>query len=272
MSTKILFLSILFILSAVSIIIYIKVRPHFLDRAELYPILVHNDDFYNTFFPVDLEARHVSSVGEYKEKIKNAVTDFSFLEKMILVMCAYYADRRIKRIREPYFDGEKAVYHVEWRIGCVRGRDYEHGLPHTVGKTIIFTKEMLKEYSWKELIDTLIHEKVHLYQKRYPDDIANYLAHFTATRQRSKADHIRANPDINQTVYTRVYGGGKEEKEGKEGKEGKEKEGKERKEGREKEYKMQYAQHPSNITDTIQQDYRREHPFEEMAISIENRV
>lgn len=258
-----IFVFVLFVFSisiSVILFLFLQTRPYFLDRKELGNVLLKNDDFYATFFQDDLEARHVSSISEYKDKIRSSITEFSFLEKIILVVCMFSADHKLKKIREQYFDGEKAVQDVEWRIGCVEGREYEYGLPHTVGSTIIFTKEMMTDYSWKDLIDTLVHEKVHLYQKRYPDDIDRYLSEkgFVADKKRSDSDRIRANPDINQTVYKRVYGGIKKEKD-------KDKENKDK----EDEYKMQYVSNPTNITDTIQKDHRKEHPFEEMAIDIE---
>jgi len=232
---------------------FLQTRPYFLDKKELKNILLKNDDFYSTFFPADLEARHVTSIAEYKDKIRSVVTEFSFLEKIILVVCMFRADQKLKKIREQYFDGEKAVQKVEWRIGCVEGREYEYGLPHTVGTTIIFTKEMMEDYSWTDLIDTLVHEKVHLYQKRYPEDVDRYLSEkgFVVDKKRSFEDRIRANPDINQTVYKRVYGN------------------KENNEENNDKYRMQYVFRPVNITDTIQKDHRKEHPFEEMAIDIE---
>ena len=239
-----------------SIFMFLQTRPYFLDKKKLKNILLKNDDFYSTLFQADLEARHVTSIAEYKDKIRSVVTEFSFLEKIILVVCMFRADQKLKKIREQYFDGKKAVQDIEWRIGCVEGREYEYGLPHTVGTTIIFTKEMMEDYSWTDLIDTLVHEKVHLYQKRYPEDVDRYLSEkgFVADKKRSVEDRIRANPDINQTVYKRVYGGNKENKDIKDIKD---------------EYRMQYVSRPVNITDTIQKDHRKEHPFEEMAIDIE---
>jgi len=247
-----IFVILIFGIFLFSIFMFLQTRPYFLDKKELKNILLKNDDFYSTLFPVDLEARHVTSISDYKDKIRSVVTEFSFLEKIILVVCMFRADQKLKNISEKYFDGKKAVQDIEWRIGCVEGREYEYGLPHTVGTTIIFTKEMMEDYSWTDLIDTLVHEKVHLYQKRYPEDVDRYLSEkgFVVDKKRSEADRIRANPDINQTVYKRVYGGnGNNDDNDK--------------------YRMQYVSRPVNITDTIQKDHRKEHPFEEMAIDIE---
>jgi len=251
-----------FSISIFIIFLFLQIRPYFLGRKELENILLKNDDFYATFFPADLEARHVASITDYKDKIRSVVTEFSFLEKIILVVCMFRADQKLKKIREQYFNGEKAISAIEWRIGCIEGREYEYGLPHTVGTTIIFTKEMMTDYSWGDLIDTLVHEKVHLYQKRYPEDVDRYLSEkgFVAEKKRSEADRIRANPDINQTVYKRVYGGIKQNNNNKDDKDDKD-----------KEYRMQYVSRPINITDTIQKDHRKEHPFEEMAIDIERK-
>ena len=68
----------------------------------------------------------------------------------------------------------------------------------------------LAKTSDRELINTLFHEKVHIYQKAYPRDLKRWLVHkgFERVRRRTKGSRIRANPDIDEWVYrdaNRVY-------------------------------------------------------------------
>ena len=50
---------------------------------------------------------------------------------------------------------------------------------------------------------TLIHEQVHVYQKKYPNELNYYLKknNFTKLKKRTKYDNIRANPDLNNYIY-----------------------------------------------------------------------
>ena len=68
----------------------------------------------------------------------------------------------------------KALY-IPWYICCTQGLSYENGVPHTRGNYIIISKEHIKNKDVNELANTLVHEKVHVYQKLYPDDVSKYL-------------------------------------------------------------------------------------------------
>jgi hypothetical protein len=112
---------------------------------------------------------------------------------------------------------------------------------------IIIPSKIIKNYSWDELIKTMIHEKVHVYQKTFPEKIDNYLKQ----NQYSKHSHIdantlhRANPDTDLTIYKHSPSN--------------------------KIYEMTYqSSKPRSISDTVHFSYGDEHPFEEMAIHIEN--
>jgi hypothetical protein len=64
--------------------------------------------------------------------------------------------------------------------------------------------------SSRNLFSTLVHEKVHLYQKKYPKHVELYLSEkgFERVRKREEKDRIRTNPDIDEWIYkkgNRVY-------------------------------------------------------------------
>jgi hypothetical protein len=117
------------------------------------------------------------------------------------------------------------------------------------GKSINnFSKKDINEYSESKLTDTLIHEKVHIYQKIYKDDVEKYLNeyNFKILKKRDESDNIRSNPDLNNFIY---------------------------KDNNNNIYKATYENNPKSIEDIVyspinNQSY--EHPFEKMAIFIEN--
>jgi hypothetical protein len=212
----------------------------FLSSNETYNLLKSNTEFYDTFYENDFKVRNISNINEYIEKIKHAVTDFTDEEKDILTECAKIADERIKKLSFNYFDGIKAAK-LEWKFGMTQGNTYEGGLPHTVKDTIMLNR--VSNINKEHIVTTLMHEKVHIYQKAYPSDYMKYLQYnnFTVVKKREMSDNIRANPDIDQNVYMKdnII------------------------------YKMVYNDNPKSIMDTKDNKSQRyEHPCETMAISL----
>lgn len=154
-----------------------------------------------------------------------------------------------------YFDAGKAR-DLPWSIILVKD-DYEQGLPHTRGKYIIIHPSLLQK-PMKELIGTLIHEKIHVYQRKYskedatiegdtsPVKLTDYLVSkmgFVKVKRRSEVScDIRANPDLDDWVY-------KDPKTGKDM------------------YLCYKSGNPTGIDDVIG-DSREEHPYEYIAYEI----
>lgn len=169
------------------------------------------DHYYDTFTRFDLRARHVASVADYIDRIPEAIVDASAGLRARIRKAVSIVDAHLRGIRHVGFNGQKAAA-LSWRIGFMKeNKDklYEDGLPHTRVDLIMLPTRLAKA-SDNELIDTLFHEKVHIYQKAYPRDLERWLAHngFERVRRRTKGSRIRANPDIDGWVYrdaNRVY-------------------------------------------------------------------
>ena len=220
----------------------------FLNSNDLYKILSQDqDNYYKTFFSTDYKTRNINNIEEYINYIKQSVIDFSEHHKNKIEKCIQKAHIFFYKINFEWFNGEKANK-IPWKLGCVTGKLYENGLPHTRLDVIIISKENIENYSEKKLINTLIHEKVHIYQKIYKNDIIIYLKNnnFTKLKERENSDNIRSNPDLDNYLYI---------------------------EDNKNIYKAKYIDNPKSIEDIIyypinKQSY--EHPFEKMAILIEN--
>jgi hypothetical protein len=204
----------------------------FLDKHELLDILLSDKDrYYKTFYPLDFKVRNVDSIKQYKENIKKSVCSFSNTKQQEIIKMTIKIDHFLSTLYSDFFDGYKASL-IPWKIGCIKSDLYEDGLPHTRLDTIIINKNT-------DLL-TLLHEKIHIYQKKYKKDTKKYLSFFTKLKKREESDRIRANPDIDQWIY-------KDHK---------------------RIYQTIYVKNPKNIEDV--RKYKYEHPLEKMAEDIEN--
>jgi hypothetical protein len=130
----------------------------------------------------------------------------------------------------------------------IQDKFYENGLPHTRNDIIFISKKNVDQYSYEKLTKTLIHEKVHVYQKKNKRDTQKYLLanEFTPISYRLEEHMIRANPDLDNIVYqdkNKIH------------------------------YKATYLANAKTIEDIIYSPHNSqsfEHPFEKMAIYIEN--
>jgi hypothetical protein len=212
-----------------------------LDKETTAKIIKSNKEYFNSMHSNDYKVRQITKIEDYYEAIDNSVIDISDKEKSILKEMIDKADNKINGINLKWFDGKKANQ-LKWKIGFIQGRMYEYGLPHTIKDTIILNRNNLLD--GKDLINTLVHEKVHIYQKAYPEDVKLYLEinRFIPIKEREEKDNIRANPDINNIIYKRdnII------------------------------YSTTYNVNPKNILDTKERNQYYEHPFETMAIEIAN--
>jgi hypothetical protein len=146
-----------------------------LDSNKLFKILKDNEDnYYNKFYEIDFKMRNVNNIEEYIRKIEKSVDDFTDIEKMKIEECIYQANLKLSKIKLSWFNGDKSLK-LPWIIGCIKGKMYENGLPHTRGNIIILNKENINKYNNKRLTELLIHEKIHIYQKYYHNDVLKYL-------------------------------------------------------------------------------------------------
>jgi hypothetical protein len=216
----------------------------FYKRYETYNILKNNREFYENFKEIDLKVRKVRDINEYILNIKNDVCNFSLYEKIRLIKCCRLANKKISKKKYEWFDGKKAC-NIEWKFGCV-DKYYEKGFPHTVNGFIILSKILLANYTDNQLIRTLIHEKIHLYQKKYKDDIKIYLDKngIVFHKIREENDNIRVNPDTDNLIYknnnNNFY------------------------------YEAKFNDNPDNLNDVFyyNNSSKYEHPYEQMAYEI----
>lgn len=216
-----------------------------LSENELKNVLLNDtiDNYYKSFSKLDLQVRGVNSINEYKNKIKNLYYKTNYSDYYNLLNATNKADSLFKKYNIIGFDGNKAA-NIKWKIGIINDPLYESGLPHTRNDTIIIPNKLLKD---NRLMSVLLHEKIHVYQKLYPNDINKYLVNNNFIKSRKKTNNIRANPDIDNYIYK--HNG--------------------------IEMYCQYNNNPSSILDVKyypKNDIKNEHPFEYMAYTIESEL
>jgi hypothetical protein len=175
---------------------------HFLSSHELFIHLIEDSDqFYPRFNQHDLQARQCSTISEYMDMIYESVIDLSPQEQEIIKK-KIQEIQQIKWPQDPniWIDPQK-FNQLPWNIGGMEGRKYEYGLPHTRSDVIIIPKEQIQDTP--DFKNTLLHEKLHIYQKAFPFEFASYLQQqgWKIHQHYNECPRCRSNPDTNEYIY-----------------------------------------------------------------------
>lgn len=232
----------------------------FLNSNDLLDFLsADNDNYYKTFLNYDFSTRNIKNIDDYIPKIKASVCNFTDLEKKKVTESINYINSKLNNLNLPYFNGYLASK-IPWKLGLIEGILYENGYPHTRNDVIILSRNTINientSYKFfynnidKSFTQTLIHERIHIYQKMYPEYVKIYLSQnkFMKIKDRNINDNIRANPDINQSIYKDANGNI---------------------------YKATYNNNPIDIGDinyATGHSQKFEHPYEKMAIEFEKYI
>lgn len=180
---------------------------YFLTKDETQELLQDDSDkYYATFTSKDLKSRNCESVDEYKNKIKKSAVDFSNTLKDKIRFCIYNITSYLSKIKDKEIHNINIQKYLDlkWKISLTFGSDYEYGFPHTRNDIILLNKEKCESYSPLELCQTLLHEKVHVYQKMIPE-FKEYLEENFEKIKRN--NNTRANPDTDGIVYKDIHNG-----------------------------------------------------------------
>jgi len=175
-----------------------------------------NDRYVRNLSELDLHARKVKTHVEYLNNIDDTTISFTDDEKELLVKCANNADKYLSKETfselkyGKYLNGND-IANIKWIFANTYTNYYndmikenEQGLPHTRENIILLSKNVLK-YDELNLTNTLIHEKIHIYQ-RYNSKIFDKIISDMGLKELDKksyknAKYIRSNPDTNNKIY-----------------------------------------------------------------------
>lgn len=174
----------------------------YLSKNETATFLIRDEDEYISSMSMsDLHARNVKTHAEYREKLGPTSLDFTETEKVLVDECIDKANDFFKNLKSPYIDNQ-LMNKLYWKFALTNHRDYEEGFPHT-RQDVIFITPSLLEMSKDTIITTIIHEKIHVYQRMYPELFRAALktAGYVRLRERKTDPLSRANPDIDEYIY-----------------------------------------------------------------------
>ncbi len=161
-------------------------------REEVAPILRAS-----TYFPemsaLDLRARKAESANAYVTRYEHSIVPLSEKQKDAIEDLAHGVDN----ITKAY----KRLYAIPWKVVAFEG--VEHDFPHTIADIVFLPIDILEDTA-KSAMQTLLHEKIHVYQRAFPletnllvQKMWGYKMHSLRTRHPLS----RSNPDLNRVVY-----------------------------------------------------------------------
>ena len=220
-------------------------------------LMADPDNYVHNFNVWDLIARHVSTEVDYRRQSAMAAIDFTENQKNRLIKAARKADDFFASYKSSqcvqtsdYINiSGKDIVAIPWVFALTDGNDYENGMPHTRANVIFLSNEV--DETLANLTKTLVHEKVHLYQRLFPNQCVAYLNNkgFMQWKLRQGVPRIRSNPDLDPWIYIDTH--------------------------TDKPLMALYASDkPKNISDIVNpfHNIHYEHPYELMAYTIEKYV
>jgi hypothetical protein len=236
---------IILIILIIIIIIYLKSYFYnFISRDEVNIFLKNDDDNYvNNMSIYDIRARNKKSKIEYLNSIINISYELTFFEKLKIINLCIKVDLFFKNLKSIYLPINNDINYIKWKIVLMNNKNYEEGLSHTRKDIIFISKDLLLNENL--LIKTLIHEKIHIYQRYNEFIMTKHLLKLGYKREKKRMyiKLIRSNPDLDNYIY------------------------------KDKKLNLMYDEYtseiPNNINDIIKNN-NYEHPYEMISYIIEN--
>ena len=184
-------------------------RRH-LSKEETFNFLASDSDNYiHNFNKSDLISRKVfiqnsvqNSIQNYLYQISNAAESFTDNEKIYLNKISQKANNNILNLNSPI---SSKLANIKFIFAKTKNRLYENGFPHT-RENIIFLATPFFNFPQQQAISTLIHEKIHLFQRLYPTDTHQYLENngykYLYEMTQDQTQLKRSNPDINNSIWS----------------------------------------------------------------------
>ncbi len=159
-------------------------------------------EYFASMTPSDLHARGkcVSTNAchtRYYEAVQRHISPWTYFRLMswIRKADAYAVQGNMRRLAQ-----------LPWNV-CILDQGVENGFPHTLG-SIIFLPTTFFQQDSKRGITTLLHEKLHVYQRAFPSRCqklyTKYWGYHPVPKNRTNIQHYdlrRSNPDIDDTMY-----------------------------------------------------------------------
>jgi len=181
----------------------------FLTRDETSNFFIKDIDGYvESMTDIDVIAQGRTSKMDFINAISSAADSFTLNEKWKCKKACTYADDWIRTKMGNYTGiDNKKLADIPWKLSLTRGTANEEGLPHT-RTDVIFLSDQVLALSPRELARTLVHEKIHVYERMYPADLDIWMNAngYKRYKRQSEYPNARSNPDVDGWVYLRPDG------------------------------------------------------------------
>jgi hypothetical protein len=180
-------------------------EPTFMTHDEtMHFFEADQDHYFHGLTAPDLFARGSANTVQYIVTSVNATRSFNPLEKFKITNSVKQADAFFHDLANTVHGLDvRIILNIPWRFAKTDGQAYEQGFPHT-RSNIIFVATSFSAMDDMTMTTTMIHEKIHVYQRMYPEIVKDYVRNTGFKRHglRKLYPNIRANPDLDEWVYS----------------------------------------------------------------------
>lgn len=183
----------------------------FLPRQLAARFLSADDDNYiKSMTSPDLHARGAASAGDYISMVTDACASFTDEMKVSVKRITKCVDKEIEtntslKTACVHFGIQPEVLrNIPWILALTRGNVYDEGYPHTRDSVIFISTQFFSgENTFIDQCRTLLHEKIHLFQRAYrPAFLARIrVLGYKHHMYKHQVPMLRSNPDLDKTVY-----------------------------------------------------------------------
>lgn len=158
------------------------------------------DNYFHSFNTLNLNAYGYNNINDYIESSCKSASDFTNSEKKYIISQCEKGDNFLQTFNKIDKFPSKKVAGIKWIFAKTNDRVYEKGYPHTREGIIFLPTDILQE---KNLAQVLVHEKIHVFSRLFPKDMAiwneknGYILH----RKLKDYPMARNNPDVDGFVY-----------------------------------------------------------------------
>jgi hypothetical protein len=191
----------------------------FLTKNETKEFIENDKDkFIKNLDEVNKRARKVTTSEEYIHIASKAATDFTSdekdkLTKAIEIACDKLDDLN-KRTLKKYGLVKEDLWNMleNWTLAKTKDSVLEMGMPHTREDVIFVSGFYLakNDQDIDKLVKTMIHEVIHIYQRKYNDQYTDFLKDHEWVVHPYNGNDKRMNPDLDQVVWKRPAEKGEE--------------------------------------------------------------
>lgn len=148
--------------------------------------ITSSSEYFNNMNTYDLQVRKCNNKSEYLKTYQLGYRTFTMGQKIILLNIVSIIENKINKYTN--------FKNIKWTFVKI-DTNLESSFPHTIDNVIILSNDFFNR-SFNSQINTIIHEKVHIYQRIYPEYINILYTNWGFKKTDVTLNNNRNNPDI----------------------------------------------------------------------------